>query len=163
MMGRCIGINTGSGERFAGKRLTEDQIMRLARAVYDKWGMKALLLGGPEEAARNKRLEQQIRGIAVNTGTHHTIHQFAGLVAQCAVVVTGDTIAMHIAIAMKVQVLVYFGSTCAQEIELYGRGSKIITDIDCAPCYKSKCPIDDKCMSDISVDQLMQGISGLLR
>ena len=56
---------------------------------------------------------------------------------------------MHVAIAMKVPVVAFFGSTCAAEIELYGRGRKIVSAIECAPCYLRDCPIGERCMSEL--------------
>jgi len=123
-LGKCIGINTGSGHRFAGKRLPEEHIVALAKYMHQGLKCPILLLGGPEEEERNQSLSRRLKGIAIHTGTDHSIQIFAGLVSQCRLVLTGDTIAMHIAIAMRVPALVYFGSTCASEIELYGRGKK---------------------------------------
>ena len=161
--GNVIGINTGSGERFAGKRLPLDHIAKLAKLFYETLGRKVLLLGGPEETQRNKDIEEKTRPFALNAGTHHSITQFSGIVSQCALVVTGDTIAMHIAIATKTPALVFFGSTCASEIELYGRGRKIVSDIDCAPCYKRVCPIDEKCMSELPLERLLAEAKNILK
>jgi len=160
---KLVGVNTGSGEKFAGKRLPTPLLVDLTKRIQQEWGAPALLLGGPEEVERNKELEKLAQGSAINAGTHHTIQEFAGLVSQLSLVITGDTIAMHIAIAVKTPVLVYFGSTCAQEIELYGRGRKIVSKIDCAPCYKKDCPIDEKCMSDMNLDEVMRESKVLLR
>ena len=77
--------------------------------------------------------------------------------------VTGDTLAMHIAIGLKVPVLVMLGPTCHQEIELYGRGAKIVSDFDCSPCYLSVCPKQVTCMDAISVDAVFESVAELLR
>ena len=104
------------------------------------------------------------RDHAVDSGTHHTIHRFAAIASRMSCIVTGDTIAMHIAIAVKVPVVAFFGSTCASEIELYGRGEKIVSDLPCAPCYKKICPIDEKekCMSEVSSDGVMKSVERIL-
>jgi ADP-heptose:LPS heptosyltransferase len=156
-----VGLNTGSGHRFAGKKLPKEHILRLAQILTERLKTRVVLLGGPEEAELNKAIEKEIKGFGVNLGTHHSILQFAALVSNCGLVITGDTIAMHIAIATKVPALVYFGSTCAKEIELYGRGQKMVSDIDCAPCYKRDCPIHEKCMSDMSLERIAEGAEAL--
>lgn len=150
-----IGINTGSGDRFAGKRLPAWTVAELSRRVAERWKRPALLLGGPKEHERNVMIEREARPHAVNSGTDHSIQVFAALVERCALVFTGDTIALHVAVAMKTPVVAYFGSTSAPEIELYGRGRKIVSEIACAPCYKRDCPIDDQCMRDMRVDRLL--------
>ena len=90
----------------------------------------------------------------VDTGSH-PIRRFAAIVRACDLIVTGDTTALHMAIAVKTPVVAYFASTCAQEIEMYGRGHKIVSGISCAPCYKKICPIDEQCMKDMSVRQIL--------
>ena len=87
------------------------------------------------------------------TGSH-SIKIFAAIVKTCDLVVTGDTTAMHIAIAVKTPVVAYFASTCAAEIELYGRGRKVVSSISCAPCYKKICPIDEQCMKDMRAEEI---------
>ena len=42
------------------------------------------------------------------------------------VVVCSDTLGMHLAIALKKKIVVLFGPTCPQEIDLYGRGVKAL-------------------------------------
>ena len=70
----------------------------------------------------------------------------------CDLVVTGDTLGMHLAIGAAVPVVVLFGSTCPQEIELYGRGEKVVTPISCHPCYRKECDITPSCQDLIAVD-----------
>ena len=53
-------------------------------------------------------------------------------------------------------VVTFFGSTCAPEIELYGRGSKLVSKLPCAPCYKRDCPNHEKeaCMTEMRPDAI---------
>ena len=157
-----IGINTGSGARFAGKRLPADSYRRLAERLHDTLGATVFLLGGEEERERNAWIEKNARGARVVDTGAHPIDVFAAIVRNCDLVITGDTTALHVAIAMKVPVLAYFASTCAQEIELYGRGRKIVSAIPCAPCYKRVCPIDEQCMKDMSVDEFVRNAKEML-
>lgn len=163
--GHVIGINTGSGERFAGKKLPEANILDLARRLHAATGREVLFLGGPEEHERNEALERQAAGFGRNAGTRHTIRQFTSMVSRLGLVITGDTIAMHIAIAVKTPALVYFGSTCSAEIELYGRGSKLVSGLDCAPCYKRNCPKPDKelCMTEMDPAMLEKEALALMQ
>jgi heptosyltransferase-2 len=152
--GPCIGVNTGSGPRFAGKKLPLESYARLAEKIYRQTGSPAILLGGEAEIARNREIEALSSAPVINAGSQ-SLEKFASIVSLCDAVITGDTIAMHVAIAMKVPVVVFFASTCAAEIELYGRGQKVISPINCAPCYKRICPIDEQCMKELEVDALL--------
>ena len=157
-----IGLNTGSGDIFATKKWTEAGYVQLANRLVDELGAKVLLLGGPAEVARNQRIAEAVRHPLVNTGNDNPIRKFAGIVGNCHLVVTGDTLAMHIAIGLKVPVLTLLGSTCHQEIELYGRGSKIISDFECSPCYLSICPKQITCMDAVSADYVFESTAKLI-
>src|SRR5262249_21007110 len=85
-----------------------------------------------------------------------------GIVANCDLVVTGDTLAMHIAIGLRVPVLVILGPTCHQEIELYGRGAKIISDFPCSPCYLQICPLEVTCMDATPASAVFDAAARLL-
>jgi heptosyltransferase-2 len=69
-------------------------------------------------------------------------------------VISGDTLTLHIAVALKRNLVALFGPTCAQEIELYGRGEKIVSPIECAPCYKKICNKRPNCMDLIDLDKI---------
>lgn len=158
---KVIGINTGSGNRFAGKKLPPESYKALAEKCHQKLGAAVFLLGGEDEKERNRWIEKNAGVPVINTGSH-SIQVFSGIVKACDLVITGDTTAMHVAIAMKVPVLAYFASTCAAEIELYGRGRKIISSIICSPCYKRDCPIDEQCMKDMNMEEFVRNAKEIL-
>ena len=70
---------------------------------------------------------------------------------------------MHIAIGMRVPVLVIMGATCHREIELYGRGTMIVSDFDCSPCYLSQCPEESNCMQAIRAPEVYEAAARLLQ
>jgi heptosyltransferase-2 len=70
--------------------------------------------------------------------------EFASLVNLCDVLVTSDSLALHIGIAMKKKVVCFFYPTSAAEIELYGRGIKIIGKGKDYCSYKAKCDYPPK-------------------
>jgi len=158
-----VGFNTGAGDVFATKKWTEEGYMELADRLAQETGAKILLLGGPGEVERNQRIAAATQHPVVNTGNDNPIRKFAGIVGNCDLMVTGDTLAMHIAIGLNVPVVVILGPTCHQEIELYGRGAKVISDFECSPCYLSVCPKQATCMDAISADSVFESVAQLLR
>ncbi len=150
-----IGLNTGSGWRFAGKKMSREQLVAVCESLVRELGATVLLLGGNDEEVRNAWIEKNAAEPVIHTGSH-PIHIFAAIVEKCRLVITGDTTAMHIAIAVKTPVIVHFGSTCASEIELYGRGRKLVADLPCAPCYKRACPLGEPCMQSWSAEYITQ-------
>jgi heptosyltransferase-2 len=88
--------------------------------------------------------------------------QFAALVNLCDLVVTGDTTALHLAVGLRKKVVALFGPTCAQEIELYGRGEKIISSLSCSPCYRRFCDRDPNCMRAVPAEEVLKTVNRLL-
>jgi len=145
-----VGLNTGAGRLFATKRWTIEGWAKLAMLLRERLGIRPLLLGGPLEVERNRKIEELSGGAAIDAGCDHRLSDFAGIISHCDVIITGDTLAMHLAIALRRRVVVIMGPTCPSEIELFGRGTKIVADVDCAPCYKAECDVGHICMRRIS-------------
>ena len=155
-----IGLNTGSGEVFATKKWTIEGFVKLAGMLHNKLGAKILLLGGPNEIQRNKQIKSKLKTFIIDTGCHNSLQEFVGIINSCSLVVSGDTLAMQIAIALKKKVAALFGPTCHQEVDLFGRGEKIVSDIACAPCYRQNCD-NLKCMALITPEEVFAAIKRL--
>jgi heptosyltransferase-2 len=78
-------------------------------------------------------------------------------------VVTGDTLALHLALACNRRVIALFGPTSAPEVELYGLGEKITPHMDCLGCYKNSCDFVPNCMDLISVSMVAEAVARQLR
>ena len=156
-----IGLNTGGGDIFANKGWYEKGFLGLAELCVKNLNAKLVLLGGHQEIEKNERLCKNSKIPLINSG-NNTLSRFAGIVKCCDIVVSGDTLAMHIAIAVKTPVVALFFSTCPQEIEFYDRGMALSASVECAPCYKRNCDRDD-CIKDISVEKVYNGIEYFLK
>lgn len=154
-----VGLNTGAGGRWPLKQWREDGFLELIGRLHRERGAQCVLLGGPSEADRNRRLEQAAGGAAIDAGCHHPVRHFAALTACCDVVVTGDTLALHVALALGRRTVALFGPTSAPEIEMYGLGDKIVPDMTCLSCYKTSCDFVPNCMDLISTDMVAAAVS----
>lgn len=152
-----VGLNTGAGGVFANKTWPPERFLKLARQLRRRGGVHVALLGGPREESLNHELASACSGV-VNFGCTHDEQTFSALVSRCAVVVSGDTMALHVAVALRVPVVALFGPTCAQEIDLRGRGEKIITPLDCAPCYRRTCDKSPTCMDAIELERVLGAV-----
>ena len=146
-----IGINTGAGGRWEGKKLsmekTAELIDKLNRGIKNA---KLILFGGPEERERNEKIKKlasqnsknfQSKTNLIDAGCDNSLMEFASLVNLCSVLVTSDSLALHTGIALKRKIVCFFCPTPSAEIELYSRGEKILAKKGCLCCYKPKCDI----------------------
>jgi ADP-heptose:LPS heptosyltransferase len=149
-----IGLNTGAGGRWPLKQWREEGYVELVTRLAAQTDAQFVLLGGPGEVERNERLKAATPVKMFDPGCDNPIRHFAGLLGFSDVVVTGDTLAMHLALALKRRAVVLFGPTSAPEIELYGFGEKVVPDMGCLSCYKNSCDFVPNCMDLISTDMV---------
>jgi ADP-heptose:LPS heptosyltransferase len=153
-----IGLNTGAGGRWPLKQWREEGYLALMARVGTREGVQFLLLGGPGERERNERLKAASTARVFDPGCDNAVRHFAALVAPCDVVVTGDTLAMHLALALGRRTVVLFGPTSAAEIDLYGLGEKVVPAMTCLSCYKTTCDFVPNCMDLISTDMVERAV-----
>jgi heptosyltransferase-2 len=159
--GPLIGLNTGAGTKFGTKQWPAARYLELISLLKREKRAHVFLLGGPKEKELNRFLARRSRARVYDTGSDNSLLQFAGWISRLDLVVSSDTLGMHLAIALKKPVVALFGPTCPQEIDLYGRGAKIFLGTECSPCYKPSCP-DAICMSRITPEQVFAEIDKFL-
>jgi ADP-heptose:LPS heptosyltransferase len=153
-----VGLNTGAGERWELKQWRLDGFAELMGRLHREEGAQLLLLGGKSERPRHEHLTK-LDGVPVfDAGNDNSLRHFASLIAQCDVIVSGDTLAMHIALAAKRRVVILFGPTSHSEIELYGLGEKVIPSMDCLVCYKERCDFVPNCMDLVDADAVSAAV-----
>jgi len=159
-----VGINTGAGERWRHKRWTRQHQAEFVTKMAHR-GFGVVLLGGGEEAQTHEELCRDGAEAGIfSAGTDLSYGRFAATVQSCQVLVTGDTLALHVATARGVPVVVLFGPTSAAEIELYGEGVKIQPEgLPCLVCYLPDCDVKPHCQELISVDRVVLAVETLLR
>lgn len=149
-----IGLNTGAGPRWELKQWREDGYLELAERMARRHAVQFLLLGGPEERERHQRLISRSRVPLIDSGCDNAVRHFAAMVAECSLVVAGDTLTMHLSLALSRPTVVLFGPTSAAEIEMYGLGEKIVPRMECLACYKPTCDFVPNCMDLITTDMV---------
>ncbi len=156
-----VGLNVGAGGVFANKAWTAEGYAALARRIVDDLGGTPVVLGGPDDREKALAVLEQADGAAVDGGTHDLL-DFAGIVALMDAIVTGDTLAMHMAIALEVPTVVIVGPTVPQEIAFYGAGRIVVSGADCAPCYKRSCDVTPSCMDMVTLDEVLANLEEVL-
>lgn len=76
------------------------------------------------------------------------------------VIVSNDSLGLHLGIAMQKKVIGLFGATPSNEVYFYNRGEAILPKKipDCLPCLEGICNRGRNCMLDISVSKVYNKI-----
>ena len=93
------------------------------------------------------------------------IYEYMDWINSCRLIVTNDSLGLHIALALGKMVVVLYGPTNPKEMFFYGRGEAIYPDIDysCIPCLSSRCTEEKPCMDYIQPTVVKDRIEKLLR
>jgi heptosyltransferase-2 len=156
-----IGLNIGIGTKWPSKGWPISKWQELIEKLGGK-KYNLLLLGGPEEVAIIKQLKKEFNFL-VDTGCDNSLLEFAAIVDLCDLVITSDTLALHIATALDKKIIALFGPTSASEIELYGKGIKLSSPDGCKCFYRKYCSEKESCMEKISSEKVMDAIKSILK
>jgi ADP-heptose:LPS heptosyltransferase len=154
-----IGLNTGAGGRWPLKQWRLDGYLELIERLSRQTDVQFVLLGGPGEFDRHEYLKAHSRITLFDAGCDNPVRHFAAIVRHCSVIVTGDTLAMHLSLALGRRTVILFGPTSAPEIETYGLGEKVVPNMGCLSCYKNSCDFVPNCMDLISVDMVLEAVT----
>ena len=157
---KIIGLNTGCGNRWVSRLWNFDYWVELIK-LLQKENYTPLLLGGPQEDERNQKLSQ-ITGAEYKG--YFSLSKFTSLMNECDVIVTAVTMALHLAIGLKKQVILMNNIFNPKEFELYGRG-KIIEPKNKCKCYFSpKCKNEEYfCLDSLTPDMILNAIKDILK
>ncbi len=85
------------------------------------------------------------------------------IVRRCDLMVTNDTGPRHIAAAMDVPVVTIFGPTHPQWTEInYAKERQVSVKVFCGPCQLKICPLDHRCMTQVTPDRVHAAAMELL-
>ena len=146
---RVVVLNTGGGGRWPQKKWTPAHYAGFARLVRRREPRTAVIVaGGPEERALNAdvmRASAADAGI-IDAGCANTLTEFAAIVERADLVVTSDSLALHVATAVSRPVVAIVGPTSPWELETYGTGEVVTADVPCLACYRRACDKAVTCM-----------------
>lgn len=119
------------------------------------------------DAASIPVVKQICRGLpsrVINFAGLTSLRELAALIQQCTLLLTNDSGPMHIADALGTPLVALFGSTSDVVTGPYRSSGKVIhKHVSCSPCYQRTCPIDFRCMRQISSQEVVEEMQHILR
>ena len=166
-------LNTGCGPDWPEKKWTYDGFKNLILLLLKDDRNVVVLAGGKSEVNRNSKLfnENDITDNFINTTDKYSLEEFTFLINLCDIVVTADTVALQIAVALKRRIVAFFGLGPWQESDLFGLGKYFVRkELECITCIgqfklmfgTDRCPYDVLCMRLITADEVHLAITELL-
>lgn len=135
---KVVGLNTGCAATIPFKKLSVEGHVKLIQELRRRDPeVRIVLLGGREDTQRNRQIAELTN--VIESPTEAGLRDGMISMTACDVVVSGDSLGLHMALALGKRVVAWFGPTCAHEIDLYDRGASVITQAPCSPCWKRSC------------------------
>ena len=153
-----VGLNTGCGGRWTSRLWPEKYWAELAESLR-KAGYAVVLLGGPLEDAKNRRLAD---GAGACYPGHYNLETFIGLMDRCDLVVTAVTMAMHIALGLEKKLVLFNNIFNPHEFELYGRGRIVAPSQECTCFFQPRCSNENFCMESLEIGVVLDAVDDLL-
>jgi len=152
-----IGLNTGCGLRWKTRLWPPEYWVEFIKDL-EKQGYFCLLMGGPDEDEMNKYYEKETNATYLGT---FSLEEFIAITNNIDIIVTPVSMMMHIALALKKQLMLFHNIFNIHEFELYGRGIIIEPTSGCDCYFGNSCKREKSCMYDISVKDVLTNIAVL--
>jgi heptosyltransferase-2 len=155
-----IGVNPGSTYGHAKRWLPDryaEVVNRVVKDTQSRSGARVgvAILGAKGEEPLGKAIADQIKTRSVVCSGQTTVRELMALVKRCQLFLTNDTGPMHVAAAFNVPLVAIFGPTDWQTTSPFGVDAQLVRQpVSCAPCLLRECPIDHRCMTGVTVEQV---------
>ena len=152
-----IGLNTGCGLRWKTRLWPPEYWVEFIKSL-EKQGYFCLLMGGPDEDEMNRFYQKETNATYLGT---FSLEEFIAITNNTDIIVTPVSMMMHIALALKKQLMLFHNIFNVHEFELYGRGIIIEPTSGCDCYFGNSCKREKSCMYDISVQDVLSNIAVL--
>lgn len=136
--GTIIGLNLNAGKRWPSKSLRIEEAKKLIELLKKNPNNYILLLGGEDDLVYNTELFDKLNDKKdIELVPPNSLNRFAAVIGELDVLISSDTLALHLAISQKIKTVSYYAPTSAAEIEVFGLGRKVISQSQDYCSYKA--------------------------
>ena len=162
-----VGLAPGAAYGHA-KRWPPDRVAHLIRRLLHDTGAACVLVGAPADRDAGHAIESRL-GLphggpagderVANLIARTDIAELMGVMGACRAFVSNDSGAMHLAAAIGVHVTAVFGPTDERATAPLGPHTVVTHPVRCRPCLLRECPIDHRCMTRITPDDVFDSVA----
>ncbi len=157
---KLIAFCAGSTNSRA-KRWPSQSYAKLNNRLQSELEAQVILIGDRSELDVSLEVVEKsnIKPIVLTGET--SLSEATAILSICDLLVSNDTGPAHISAALGTKTIVIFGPTNSKTTS--PMGAEIITkEVECAPCMLRDCPIDHRCLTRISADEVFEITKKLL-
>jgi lipopolysaccharide heptosyltransferase II len=156
LLGLCPGAEYGPAKRWP-------DFARAAKILADKHSLHWLIFGTAKEEELGSAVAAELGPFATDLTGKTSLAELMQQLRRCQLLLTNDTGTMHLAAHLGVPVVAIFGSTDPVLTGPKGDQHTVLRHpVECSPCFRRVCPIDFRCMTRITVDQVVGAVETAL-
>jgi lipopolysaccharide heptosyltransferase II len=148
-----LALNPGA-EYGPAKRWPTERFAKVAKRIPN---CRIVLLGGPRDPVI------PLPDGSLNLVGKTSLLELCVVLKAARVLLTNDTGPMHLAAALDVPQVALFGSTSPELTgPLSDKAVVLRKRVECSPCFLRECPIDFRCMNNLTVERITEAVLKLL-
>jgi predicted lipopolysaccharide heptosyltransferase III len=150
--------------KFLTKQWPAEQFGKIAGFVAERYGMRIILTGSPNEAKVLRKVSSS-SSVPVVILDNLSVRQLAGLLERASLFIGNDSGPTHLAAALQVPLVAIFGSSDSQVWRPWKAANELVQNpFKCNPCPGYKCLVYDepRCILSITPDQVQTAIALLM-
>ena len=152
------------GASIPERRWSGDKFGAVSKKLHAR-GISTVVVGGSDDWATGNRIIAGACGL--NLAGRTSIPETAAIIQRARLLVSGDSGILHIAVGLGTPTVSLFGPGIAKKWAPRGDHHVVINKcLPCSPCTRfgttPRCPINARCMSDISVSEVVAAVDKLL-
>lgn len=152
------------GASIAERRWGANRFRRVAE-MLKSLGFAVVVVGGEDDLLAGEEICAGNFGL--NLAGQTSLAETAAVIQKSALLISGDSGVLHIAVGLDIPTVSLFGPGRAKKWAPRGERHIVINkELPCSPCTTfgntPPCPINAKCMSDITVEEVFEAVTTLL-
>ncbi len=157
---KIVAFAAGSTNSRA-KRWQTQSFVELNDKISAELNAGIILIGSPDETDISLEVREKSKVKPVILTGKTNLAEATAILSVCDLLVTNDTGPAHISAALGTKTLVIFGPTNPQTTQAWN--SEIVYKaVECSPCMLRDCPIDHRCMTRISAQEVFVKAKAML-
>jgi ADP-heptose:LPS heptosyltransferase len=158
-----IGLAPGSSSWL--RRWPAEKFRALVQALLEVEECRFAVVGNKDEQELGALIAVDATSV-LNLVGKTTLRQCAAILRRCTVVVANDSGPMHMAAAMRTNVVALYGSTCEHRFGPWKNHTIVTLDYPCRPCHQGHvidscrtCIFDrPRCLTELPVDRVVAAV-----
>jgi len=158
-LGLCPGAEYGPAKRWLPERFAE-----VAESVSNGADKKWILFGTKNDAAVGETIAAKLGDKCINRIGQTTLDELISELRGCRALLTNDTGTMHLGALLGLPVVAVFGSTEPRLTGPIGDNHIVVRHhVECSPCFLRECPIDFRCMKEVTTEEVARAMMSILK